>query len=187
MSNQEAALIQQILDGNLDAFTELFGLYEARVWRYAASIVDVPDDADDVVQEAFIKAYQNLRTYNLRRPFSPWLYRIVRNEALNHRRREQKYVTGEPGSKVLDAYARDDISAHQQVEKKEMKAIVQASLRRLPLQYREPILLFYLEGRKYEEISDILRIPMNTVATRIRRGKQVLKTIVEAQGVSDGR
>ncbi|MCA9388784.1 sigma-70 family RNA polymerase sigma factor [Candidatus Berkelbacteria bacterium] len=176
MAPNEAKLIGEILDGNLDSLTVLFESYEKRLLRYAASIVKEQDDAQDVVQQAMIKAYQNLRTYDQKRSFSTWIYRIVRNESLNWLRKEKKYIGGEAAEKIIEMEKSDQIP-DREMELKETQEAVRESLTKLPLKYREPVMLYYIEDRKYEEISDILRLPINTVATRIRRGKEYLKKI----------
>lgn len=178
MPETDREFVQRVLAGDLRSFTGLVGRYEAALVRYAASIVGDGDDAADVVQEAFIKAYRNLRAYDDRRSFSPWIYRIVRNESLNWIRRHRRVVMGEVASTYLALQPAVGVDAHEAVEYAETIALLRAGLASLPLTYREPLLLYYVEGKQYSEISDILRIPAGTVATRIRRGKARLRAVV---------
>ena len=178
MPGTDAELVRRVLAGDLRSFTGLVGRYEAALLRYATSIVGDGDDAADVVQDAFIKAYRNLPAYNVRRPFSPWIYRIVRNEALNWLRHHRRVVTGEAAGAYLALQPAQGMSAHEAVEYDETVELLRAGLASLPLSYREPLLLYYVEGKQYAEIGDILRIPEGTVATRIRRGKAKLKVMV---------
>lgn len=181
MTETDQKLVERVLGGNLDALTILFGRYERAVLRYAVSIVGNVDDADDVVQDAFIKAYRNLRTYQCDRPFRPWLYRIIRNEALNWRRKHHRIVTGQAATLFLEQQVDSNPSPHQLIERQELQHQMRRSLSLLPLDYREPLILYYVDERSYAEISDILRLPVNTVATRIRRGKDRLKAAYEAE------
>ena len=135
MAPNEAKLIGEILDGNLDSLTVLFESYEKRLLRYAASIVKEQDDAQDVVQQAMIKAYQNLRTYDQKRSFSTWIYRIVRNESLNWLRKEKKYIGGEAAEKIIEMEKSDQIP-DREMELKETQEAVRESLTKLPLKYR---------------------------------------------------
>lgn len=177
----DGALVADILQGKIEALAVLLGRYEAGAVRYACSMVGDRDDAEDVVQDASIKAYRNLRAFDQRRTFGPWLYRIVRNEGLNWLRRHKRTVYGEGAQLLLDNTAGNSDS-HADVERKEVQTMMQDCLYQLDLKYREPLMLYYIDDRSYQEISDILRIPMGTVATNISRGKQQLRTLVEQRG-----
>lgn len=177
----DAELIQTVLDGNTDALGPLLGRYEQPALRYAVSIVGNGDDAEDVLQTAFIKAYRNLRAFDIKRSFQPWLFRIVRNEALNWLRKHRRTVYGESAQLLLEMTESDD-NVHADAERNEVKQMVRDCLFDLPLKYREPLLLYYLQQRSYKEISDIMRVPIGTVGTNITRGKQKLKEMVEGRG-----
>lgn len=177
----DGELAQQILGGDLDALTELLGRYEQSILRYAISIVRDPDDAEDVVQTAYIRAYQNLRQYDPKRPFRPWLFRIVRNQALNWLRSHRTHVYGEAAQRHLDQLESGE-DTHASLEKQELQQQIQRYLFELPLKYREALVLYYLEERSYQEVSDILRIPIGTVGTNISRGKQQLKQLMDKNG-----
>lgn len=181
MEETDQQLVRRILDGDLSALTLLFGRYEPAVFRYALSLVGTADDAEDVVQEAFIRAYRNLRSYQPARPFRPWLYRIVRNGAFNWRRKHRRTITGEAAAIFLEQQPDPTESAHETIERAELREAMQRSLGKLSVEYREPLVLYYVDDRSYAEISDILRLPINTVATRIRRAKERLKTIYQQE------
>lgn len=177
----DGALVADILGGRLEALAVLLGRYEAGAVRYASSIVGDRDDAEDVVQDASIKAYRNLRAFDITRSFQPWLYRIVRNEGLNWLRKHRRTVYGEGAQLLLDNTAGSSDS-HADLERKEIQTMMQDCLYELDLKYREPLMLYFIDDRSYQEISDILRIPMGTVATNINRGKQQLRSLVQARG-----
>ncbi|MBI4185608.1 RNA polymerase sigma factor [Candidatus Berkelbacteria bacterium] len=177
----DGVLVADILSGRPEALTILLGRYEAGAVRYACSIVGDRDDAEDVVQTASIKAYRNLRAFDQHRPFQPWLYRIIRNEAFNWIRNHRRTVYGE-GAQLLLENTPSQTDTHADIEKTEIQTMIRQCLFQLPLNYREPLMLYYLDDRTYQEISDILRLPLGTVGTNINRGKQQLRRLVEAQG-----
>ena len=142
------------------------------------------EDALDVAQDAFIKAYRNLLDFNTKKKFSSWIYRIAHNEGVNfirklNRRKEVSlqglgkidFVPNGKNNSLLDTQVR-----------KEIQEKVKECLDELETKYREPLILYYLEDKHYREISDILRISTNTVGTLIFRGKRILRVICEKKG-----
>jgi len=130
--------------------------------------------AADIVQESFIKAFINLNSFNIKKKFSSWIYRIVHNQAINLAKKYQKET---PLLENWDFKSNDDIE--KDFEEKETKEKVEKCLKEIPLLYSEPLSLHYIDEKSYEEISDILRIPMGTVATRINRAKKLMKNICQ--------
>ncbi|MBI4175398.1 RNA polymerase sigma factor [Candidatus Berkelbacteria bacterium] len=179
----DAHIVTNILAGDIDQYRRLVERYEAAGRRYVRMMLKDDDDVDDVLQEAFIKAYRNLRGFDLHRPFRPWFYRILRNEALNWIRNHRRWVLGERADLILERQTMATTPV-EEIAKKEVRQMIRRSLDKLALIFREPLALYYLDERSYQEISDILRIPMNTVATRLRRGKQQLRAIHEHEGWS---
>lgn len=159
-----------------EAYIHLVRRYEKKLLRYAQTIVNDPHIAADVIQEAFIKAFINLNGFNPKRKFSSWIYAIVHNEAINAIKKMRKTMSIDDAKLILPTSRKDD-NPETAYEKKEMQHLLSTCLARLPLLYREPLLLYYLEEKSYGEISDILRIPMGTVAVRIHRGKQMAKVL----------
>ena len=137
--------------------------------------------AEDIVQNSFIKAYRNLYSFNTKKRFSSWIYRIVHNEAINQIKKQKKIISLDDNKFLLETlFTNEDIQLD--FEKKEISENIQKCLNKLPIKYSEPLILFFLEEKSYTEISDILRIPVNTVGTRIKRGKIYLKKICEKKG-----
>jgi len=130
--------------------------------------------AQDVVQESFIKAYINLNGFNVNKKFSSWIYRIVHNEAMNLMIKNKNQV---PLEEDIDFDSGVDIE--EDLIKKEMIEHTLSCLKKLPSMYAEPLALFYLEEKKYEEISYILRVSTGTVGTRINRAKKLMKRICQ--------
>lgn len=165
--------------GSQPALTALFRRYSERLLRYAASIVKSVDEAHDVVQESFIKAYTNLKSFDTKRKFSSWMYRIVHNEAMNHIRRESRrpWVSLDADTVLpMPASEKPDPLEEQMTE--ETKKEIREAIHALPVKYREVVELRYLEEFSYEEIADILTIPKATVGVRLSRAKALLKNTI---------
>jgi len=171
-SDEELAV--EVRLGNRDLYEVLIGRYQHKLLRYATTLVHNEQRAVDVVQDSFIKAFINLNGFNAKKKFSSWIYRIVHNEALNVLKRSQREVSLPSG---VDFESTEDIE--REFEKGEYANLLDRCLGKIPLIYSEPLSLHYREGRSYEEISDILRLPMGTVATRMRRAKIILKHICQ--------
>ena len=172
-------LVIRIRSGEPELFSEIIDRYEKKLLRYAITIVHREDIATDIVQDAYIKAYTNLQGFDAKKSFSSWIYRIVHNEAINA---IKKYKREVPLPMDMDVRSADDIES----EYISAERVKQASwcLSHMPDMYSEPLSLFFIEELSYEEISDVLRIPMGTVATRINRAKAMMKVLCQKQHVS---
>jgi len=157
-----------------EAYSEIIKRYQKKLMRYAHYILGDEQEGADAVQQGFIKAYINLNGFDTKRKFSSWLYRIVHNEAMNMINKRKKI-------QPVDEYIEFDSGVHIEdlFIKKEMVSHAQICLKNMHIMYREPLSLFYLEEKSYEEISDILRIPIGTVGTRINRAKVIMKKICQ--------
>lgn len=153
-----------------EAYAEIVRRYQKKLMRYATYLVNDNQRAADVVQDAFIKAYINLNSFDIKRQFSSWIYRIVHNEAINL---INKYKKEQPLLENIDFDS--GINIEEEYTKKEIIKMVKDCLAEIPLLYREPLGLYFLEEKSYVEISDILRIPTGTVGTRINRAKIIMK------------
>ncbi len=171
-----AALVQS---GDVESFGTLVERYEGKLMRYAGRFLFDDDDAKDMVQNAFIKAYVNIQGFDATRRFSPWIYRIAHNEFVNALKRKK-------GRETVSLFDFDVLFPHlvekENVEgkamRRELKEMLDRSLQKLHPKYREPLVLFYFEEMGYSEIADILHIPISTVGVRIRRGKEALRKTV---------
>lgn len=173
MSDEE--LVDYIREKDNQSYSVLVGRYAGKIERYALSILKDEDAAAEAAQDAFIKAYQNLMSFDARRKFSSWLYRIAHNECMDLLRRGKRVETMDDDFDVAD----DSDGPLESAMRSESAGHVRDCVNDLPVTYREPIYLFYMDGRSYEEISDILRLPIGTVGTRVARGRAALKKIYE--------
>ncbi len=180
MSDSE--LVDKIRDSDTELYREIVERYQAKLIRYAYTIMHDEDSAKDVVQNSFIKAYVNLKSFDTSRKFSSWIYRIVHNEALNAIKKKSKEFRPDDET-WFDHIPADAAPFEETVDKKLLKNAVLAQIDKLSMKYREPVLLYYYEGQSYQQISEVLRIPVATVGTRINRGKKTLHEILKEQGI----
>jgi RNA polymerase sigma-70 factor (ECF subfamily) len=170
---QIAARVQQ---GNSEAFGELIERYQAKLLRYGRKFLFDAEDAADVVQDIFIKAYENIQSFDVSRRFSPWVYRIAHNEFVNALKKRQT-------SRTIFTFDIDTLFPHLAATdtadsatlERDLRATLEGHLEKLDAKYREPLILYYLEGMDYKEISDILQIPVSTVGVRLARARAFLK------------
>ena len=167
-------IIEKVRTSNQDLYAVIIDRYQKKLIRFAYNLIKNEERAADIVQESFIKAFINLNSFNIKKKFSSWIYRIVHNQAINLAKKYQKET---PLLENWDFKSNDDIE--KDFEKKETKEKVEKCLKEIPLLYSEPLSLHYIDEKSYEEISDILRIPMGTVATRINRAKKLMKNICQ--------
>lgn len=174
-------LVSHTVDGNVDAFAELMNRYEPRLHRYVTFLIRDAMAANDVVQDTFIKVYQNLQGFKKGRAFSSWIYRIAHNEAINavkKYRREVPFGFDETSSEM--AYSD---RADEAIDNTILSGDVQGCVSQLATKYRDIVQLIYFEHMSYAQVSDILRIPVATVGVRLSRAKAHLKKICTEKGV----
>ncbi len=168
-------------------FEPLVDRYEARLRAYLRRLgVATSEDVQDLMQEVFIKAYQNLNAFDTSLAFSSWIYRIAHNEAMSHFRRLRSRPQGhaiDVEDAVMDTIAADTDVLSESAKSHDAERLKQM-LGRLPTDYYEVLILHFFEHKSYEEISDILSLPGGTVATRLRRAKVRLKELMKSNGYS---
>jgi RNA polymerase sigma-70 factor (ECF subfamily) len=161
--------------------------YEKKLMRYIMRISGIKrEDAEDVLQESFIKAYQKINDFDFSYKFSSWIYRIAHNETFTHLRRKKsrpKVIDSEFSSIIIDSL-RDDLNVEKEIDKKYLAKHLSEIMSVISEKYRIVLVLKYLEDKDYQEISDILKKPMGTVATLLKRAKEQLKKeIIKDQSV----
>ena len=152
--------------------------YYKPLLRYALRLgCPSPDDAKDVLQETFLKAYVNLNDYDDRLKFSSWIYRIAHNETINFFRKEKvrPRVAASEDEQALLENIRDELDLAAEMDKRIERERIERALSTLDKKYQNVLVLKFWEEKSYEEIADILRVPMGTVATLMSRGKKKLK------------
>jgi len=165
--------------GNSDeAFGVLIERYQGRLLRYGKRFLSDNDHIEDVVQGVFIQTYQNIRSFDATRRFSPWIYRIAHNAFVNELRRQHREPVSFVDFDVLAAIlarARSGGGDGQEGD----AGVGGGWVGDAPAIYKEIIILYYIEELSYQEIADILRVPLGTVSVRLRRGREALKKAME--------
>ena len=158
-----------------EVFAYLINRYEAKLLRYIIRISGVSrEEAEDILQETFIKAYRNLNSFNPSLKFSSWIYRITRNQAISAYRKNKIREAGhvlDIDDDILNNIA-SNLDTGQAVDLDYLRQNIDGILNRVDKKYREVLVLKFLEEKSYQEISDILKKPMGTVATLINRAKK---------------
>jgi len=182
-------IIDLAQQGDSQALTQLVLGQQQYVYSIAMSVLKNPEDAADLTQEAFIRLFRALPQYNSESRFTTWLYRLVVNLCRDELRRRGRQVQVSPPSNEdadidpISSVADDDrwTDPAQSLDSHELRDQVRSALGQLEEHYRLVLTLYYFEDMKYADISTILDIPLNTVKSHIRRGKERLATILETQ------
>ena len=174
-------LVERVRTGDKKAFDLLVAKYQRRLMRLVLRIVHDPAEAEDVVQETFIKAYRALRLFRGDSAFYTWLYRIGINTAKNFlvtqgRRTPTSTETDAEQAEVFDdgEHLRDINTPESVLASKQIARTVNAAMDALPFDLRTAIALREIEGLSYEEISEIMACPIGTVRSRIFRAREVI-------------
>ena len=176
----EILLISRARGGDREAFGALVEQYRDNVYRLAYRMCGNAYDADEAAQEAFVAAWRALPNFRGDAKFSTWLYRLTTNAAIDVMRREKRHQT--VGDGEMMELADDADSPQETVERTEQQEAVQKALSTLSEEYREVLLLRYMEELDYAEIAEVLQLPSGTVKSRINRAKAALKTALLKSG-----
>lgn len=167
-------IVEIVRTKDKELYLEIVIRYQKKLLRYAENLIQDKPKVEDAVQESFIKAFINLNSFDLKMKFSSWIYRIVHNQVMNTFNKNKREMP------LLDNIDFD--SGHNlelDLSKKEIQERVNKCINKISVMYSEPLSLYYIEEKSYEEISDILRLPVGTVGTRINRAKAMMKKICQ--------
>ncbi len=171
-------IVRRIHTGEKRLFGEIMERYEERLKRYAKKFLLGYEEADDLTQDVFIKAYTHIHSFDPERKFSSWIYRIAHNEAINTIKKKKREPLGYFDMDVFFPQPRSAHPADREVKENELTGFVADHLGKLAPKYREPLVLYYFEDLSYQEIADIMHIPVATVGVRINRAKKTLKEFI---------
>jgi len=176
-AEDEETLVLRSLAGDRRAFGKLVSAHQHVLFNVALRMLNDHEDARDVTQTAFLKAWQKLHTYDRRNKFFSWIYRILLNEALNQLRRRRRL---EP---LDERTVSPERSPEERTEANEISAIVQDALMELGTDHRQVIILRHFHHLSHREIGDVLNVPEKTVKSRLYTGRQLLGGILRRRGV----
>ena len=168
-------------------FGHIVSRYEEKLGRYIQRLgIRNAEDQEDVLQEIFIKVYKNLNGFDTSLSFSSWIYRVAHNEAISWYRKTNARPEGhlvDAAEEIFPLIATKEDGAETLFDKDLNAEVLNKALNELEERYRSPLVLRFFEHKEYEEISDILKIPIGSVGTLIHRGKNQLRQIIEEEHV----
>lgn len=172
---RDIELVNQCLKGNLKAFEEIVDSYQKPLFNAAYRIVNNFDEAEDITQAVFVKAYEKLSTFNTNQKFFSWIYRIAINESLNAAQQQKRFIE-------LDEHL---LSHHKEAEEHlhetEIQESIQEAVSKLQHHYKAVIVLKHFQHLSYSEISKVLEIPEKTVKSRLFTARNILREYVLKQ------
>ena len=171
-------IVELVKKGNTEAFGEIVEKYQGPILGYIRKMINqTTEEAEDLTQEVLISAYENINGFERGRKFSSWIYRIAHNKAIDYfKKRKVKTSQIEDMEELL--MENKQLIEDLEIQKEEIKKLRMA-VEKLELNFREIIVLNYFEEKSYEEISDILKIPVNNVGVLLYRARKLLKKIYE--------
>jgi len=181
VSDDDRRLIAECLGGRRDAYGELVSRYQVRLYNAALRLVQSPDDAADVVQDAFLNAFLSLHTFKGDAEFFTWLYRIAFNTAVSLKRKKRPALSldmhsGEGGIDPDDPS--EYVKPGAAIERSEDERQLGVAIERLSPEHREVLLMKDIDGLKYEEIAELLRVPVGTIRSRLHRARLELRDLL---------
>ncbi len=184
---QDLLAIQETLQGNRRAFDDIVRRYTPVLYSLAYRLLEAPDEADEAVQEIFLRAFRALPRFRLGRRFHPWLYTIALNYLRSSNRRQRRRsalraVSLEEMPEVPDS-GQTRADPAEAVERAAAERLAQEALERLPARYREVFVLRQVEGLAVRDVAEILGLPEGTVKTFLHRGRATLIARLADEGV----
>ncbi|HSX48850.1 MAG TPA: RNA polymerase sigma factor [Candidatus Saccharimonadales bacterium] len=167
-------LVNEIKNGNVLAFEILVKRYQRPFYSFVFKITGNDLIVEDILQETFLKIYKNIDKFDIKRKFSTWAFEIAKNTAISHLRKEKSKVS----LKNIDISI--DETHYENAIKQENKRVIGKILNKMDSKYKSAVKLFYFDELSYKEISDKLNLPINTVRTRISRGKKIVSDVLRS-------
>lgn len=186
----DRALVALALEGEERAYSEIVRRFERPLFSLIVRMVRDRERAEDLCQEAFVKAFRALTSYDPRRKFSSWLFKIGHNATIDSMRRAQLDTTALDGGEDEHSWERvladgRTPSPHHRAEAEALGAAMERCVARLRPEYREAFLLRFAQGLAYQEIADVLSLPMGTVKTNLHRARKEFAQLLAAEGFAE--
>lgn len=179
--SMEARLARLALKGDQRAFAEIVSLYQDKLYHMAHRMLNNRQEAEDVVQETFLRVYKNLDRYDDTMKFSTWIYRIATNLCIDRlRKRKPSYSLDAESAdhEGLDGYSMipsDDRTPESEILLSELQETIRQAIETLPPKYKTVMVLRYLQDMSLQEIGEVLDMPVTTVKTRVHRGREFMR------------
>lgn len=186
MNAEERAIIERCKKHDPEAFDRLVGLYQRRIFNFALRMSGNHNDAEDITAETFIRVYNAIQNFRGDATFSTWLFRIAHNVFLDMRKKERAH----PHSSLQEALELDESEVQRQIEDPgprpeqeaetaELNSILREAIDQLPDYQKAMVLLYHTQNKSYEEIAEIMHLPIGTVKSRLNRARIALKAKLE--------
>ena len=175
MQSEDTSLIGQCLGGKPEAYGRLVEKYSGRIINVAYAMMSDRHEAEDIAQEAFVRAYKGLARFERKAKFSSWLYQIALNLCKDHLKAKSRHAksAGEEQLEGVDGNPREEAGA--QIVQGELSEKMREAIQELPLLYRESFVLRHLQGLDYADIAKITEVPADTVRVRAYRAREMLR------------
>lgn len=180
MERTDEQIIKDYLNGDLDAFEILVGRYLKPLYNFVYRITGSTQDVDDIMQDVFVKVWNNIKKYRVGENFKTWVFTITRNTTIDYLRKKKHVIfsdfeSDEGGNFLTDTLADTEPLADELYARMEKKESLEMALATLAPIYREVVLLHYREDLTFDEIGKIVNRPLHTVKSQHRRGLEKLK------------
>lgn len=183
LKDEEIVLLIQ--KGNKDIFDLIIDRYTDKIERYLKKFLSNKEDQEDLLQDIFIKCFININSFDTDQKFSPWIYRISHNEAINllkkNSNRPFSFDIFDEAFSFTHPKAKEDSESDS--ERILIKKYLDSILEDISIKYKEIIILYFYEDLSYKDISDVLKIPISLVGVRIQRGKKEIRKILEERKI----
>ena len=178
----DEAIAVRVQAGQQELFGMLMERYEPKLSRYGRKFLSSPDNIEDIVQDVFISAFQNIQSFDPSRRFSPWIYRIAHNAYVNALKKMSHVPITLFDFDALVSHTVYEDPDELEREQKDIKAMNESSLEKVSSKYKEVLLLRYYEDMDYKEMAEVLEVPIGTVSIRLKRAREALKKAWDASG-----
>ncbi|GIP30541.1 ECF RNA polymerase sigma factor SigW [Paenibacillus sp. J23TS9] len=185
VDNIENRLTKLALKGDQRAFAEIVELYKDKIYHLAYRMLGNRHEAEDIVQETFLRVYKNLDRYDPNQKFSTWIYRIATNLCIDRLRKKKPTYSLDAemnDQEGMDGYSMipsDNRTPESETLLSETQEIIYQAIGSLPAKYKSVMILRYLQDLSLQEISDVLGMPVTTIKTRVHRGREFLRKKLE--------
>lgn len=180
-SNKQSQLLiqlQKMVAGDQEAFEEILYAYEKPIFNHLLRLTRNPDDASDLLQETFIRLYNKRAQIDISNNFKNWLYKIATNIAYDYfRKKKREKLVSLNDEDAFETIGQEE--SYSNLEREIAERDLESALGEIRIPYRNILLLYYRERFSYEEISDILKLPLNTVKTHLRRARKELGLLLK--------
>lgn len=179
-SLEDDALVREAIGGSEKAYTKLVNKYERALHFYIMKMIKNQSKVEDLVQEVFVKAFDNLHSYNTNYAFSTWLYRIATNHTIDYLRKKKlktlsidESISSRDGEMEMQL-PDQDAQTDRNIIRTQRQKMVRKAIEELPEKYRDVIKLRHMQEKSYQEIADVLDLPLGTVKAHIYRAREML-------------